>query len=384
LGGGATIRGFSKVSLLVFNEAAYVEESVYEAAAPFLAASKESRMILISTPFGQNGYLWRAWNSEFFAKSQVAAEQCPLITKDFLEKERASIDTLSFEREYHAVFLSSQDAYFPTELIASRTQAYTLVETPLTQHEGMAFYLGADWARVEGGDRTVLTVLGVNRENHGKVLWIKSFEGISYVDQVEYVQWLHRQWQFRRISSDASAHATNDMLRRKMLPVDSVKFTTGRKVEMYGRLKSALEADRLILPQHPNLQRELSTFQYKISPGGNLLLHHAQGGHDDYPDSLALATQVLTKDRGKSGFVAMRRHPYTLRDSLLPSPPILPPYRRQERPMVISECEVCHGPITTGQEYIGPEARRHARCPEPPSTDERAWSGEVESTAEDG
>jgi hypothetical protein len=371
--GGATIRGLSKVSLLVFNEAAYVDESLYEAAAPFLATTRGAKMILISTPFGQNGYLWRAWNSEFFAKSHVTAEQCPLIPKDFLEKEKASHDTLSFEKEYHAIFLSAQDAYFPTELIMSRTQAYTLVETPLAEHAGMSFYLGADWARVEGGDRSVLTVLGANRKDSGKVLWIKSFEGTSYVDQIRYVEWLHRQWHFLRIYSDASAHAVNDELKSESLPVEPVKFSAAQKVELYGRLKAALEADRLVLPQHPHLQRELSTFQYKFSVSGNLLLHHAEGGHDDFPDSLALAAQVLTRERrGKPGIVAR-----PLSRNYFPGSGVVSPskmvalYRNQGRPAIVGLCEVCLGPITTGQAYVGPEARRHARCPErPPADDE--------------
>jgi hypothetical protein len=41
----------------------------------------------------------------------------------------------------------------------------------------------------------------------------------------------------------------------------------------------------------------LSTFEYKISDLGNLLLHHVAGGHDDFPDSLALAARELTKER---------------------------------------------------------------------------------------
>lgn len=317
-GGGVTIRGFSRVSLLVVNEAAWVAEDVYQAAGPFLAASEGGKVVLISTPFGQGGYLWRAWNSELFAKSHVAAERCPLISAEFLEKERASMDSLSFESEYHAAFLSARNAYFPTELIARCTQAYALVESPLEEHRGMAFVLGADWARVEGGDRTVLTVVGVGADGRGRVLWLKSFEGTSYVDQAAYVGWLHGLWRFRRIYSDASAHAVNDLLRSKSLPVTPVPFSAPSKVELYSRLKAALEADRLVLPRHEALLRELSTFEYRISSGGNLLLHAITGGHDDYPDSLGLAARDLTKERESPGAarIVLWRRPDPLKDRL--------------------------------------------------------------------
>src|SRR5207253_102723 len=113
--------------------------------------------------------------------------------------------------------------------------------------------------------------------------------------------WLHGLWRFRRIYSDASAHAVNDLLRAKSIPVEPVSFSLQGKVELYGRLKATLEADRLVLPQHAALLRELSTFEYRISTSGNLLLHASAGGHDDFPDSLALAARTLTRSRPDDG-----------------------------------------------------------------------------------
>ncbi len=297
VGGGITIRGFSKVSLLVFNEAAWVAEEVYQAAGPFLAASEGGKVVLISTPFGQSGYLWRAWNSPLFAKLGVPSSASPLISAAFLAKERQAMDPLSYASEYEARFLSSQNAYFPTELVQRCVQAYPLVEAPLPAHDGLARDLGADWGRVEGGDRTVLTVVGMDGEGLGKVLWLKAFEGTDYVQQAAYVAWLHGLWGFRRIHADASNHAVVDALKAKALPVDPVVFTAPSKAELYGRLKAALEAGKLVLPDHRDLLRELSTFEYTISVRGNLLLHHGVGGHDDYPDSLALAARPLTRPR---------------------------------------------------------------------------------------
>ncbi|MEE9593453.1 MAG: hypothetical protein V3W28_07725, partial [Thermoplasmata archaeon] len=169
----------------------------------------------------------------------------------------------------------------------------------------LARYLGCDWGRVEGGDRTVLTVVGVDSDGRGRVLWLKPFAGTDYVQQAAYVAWLHGLWHFRRIHADASNHAVVDALKAKSLPVDPVVFTAPSKAELYGRLKAAMEAGKLVLPDHRDLLRELSTFEYRISPRGNLLLHHAAGGHDDYPDSLALAARALTQRRGKPGAVRL-------------------------------------------------------------------------------
>src|SRR5439155_2932242 len=232
---------------------------------------------------------------------------------------------------------------------------YALVEAPLEEHVGMARYLGADWARVEGGDCTVLTVLGVDPSGVGRVLWLKTFEGASYVDQAAYVGWLHGLWRFRRIYSDASAHAVNDLLRSKSLPVEPVTFSLQGKVELYSRLKAALEADRLVLPQHAALLRELSTFEYRISTSGNLLLHAVEGGHDDFPDSLALAARTLTRERGKAGpvlFPAMG----------LRAPGLAPSPFRRPGPQVVGTCTRCGGPIVDEAAWIV-RPPMHLRCP---------------------
>ncbi len=296
--GSATIRGFSRVSVVVANEAAWIADETFAAIQPFLAVSgAHAKLVLASTPFGQAGFLWRAFNNPAFARHHVTEISSPLIPADFVDKERGSMDALTFASEWNATFISGQSSYFPTELVVRCTESYDLVETPLPQQAELDFYLGADWARVEGGDRTVLTVVGIDREGHGRVLWIKTFEGTSYVDQANYVAWLDKQWGFSRIFSDASAFATNDMLASRGLPVEPVVFSQPGKVELYSRLKAAMESGRLTIPNHPDLLREVSTFQYKVSDAGNLLLHHAAGGHDDYPDSLALAAHELTRER---------------------------------------------------------------------------------------
>ena len=357
VGGGVTIRGFSKVSLLVFNEAAWVAEEVYQAAGPFLAASEGGKVVLISTPFGQGGYLWRAWNSPLFAKLGVPSSASPLISDRFLAKERETMDALSYASEYEARFLSSQNAYFPTDLVQRCVQAYPLAESPLPEHEGLVRYLGADWGRVEGGDRTVLTVVGIDKEGRGRVLWLKAFEGTDYVEQAAYLAWLHGLWNFKRIHADASNHAVVDALRAKALPVNPVVFTAPSKAELYGRLKASLEAGRLVLPDHRDLLRELSTFEYRITERGHLLLHHAVGGHDDYPDSLALAARDLTKRRGgRAGPVRMRLRP----PGPAERPTLLP--RRPLSPRTPPTCVRCGAPIEGA--FTDPGAPRHVECPE--------------------
>ena len=68
-------------------------------------------------------------------------------------------------------------------------------------------------------------------------------------------------------------------------------ITTGSKSKqaMYQRLKKDIEDEALALPNHRRLIRELTTLEYTYTENGYLKISHPQGGHDDYPDGLALA-----------------------------------------------------------------------------------------------
>src|SRR5262249_15643551 len=55
-----TVRGFSGVALLVIDEASRVSDALYCAVRPMLAVSK-GRLVALSTPFGQRGWFYEAW-----------------------------------------------------------------------------------------------------------------------------------------------------------------------------------------------------------------------------------------------------------------------------------------------------------------------------------
>jgi phage FluMu gp28-like protein len=74
-----TIRGFSGVNLLVVDEAARVSEDLYQAIRPMLAVSG-GRIILLSTPYGEQGFFYETWrNRENWHRAKVTAPECPRI-----------------------------------------------------------------------------------------------------------------------------------------------------------------------------------------------------------------------------------------------------------------------------------------------------------------
>jgi hypothetical protein len=114
-----TVRGFSAVSLLLVDEASRVEDELYDAVRPMLAVSNGS-MWLMSTPNGKRGFFWEEWSmgGDQWKRVEVPATECPRISKEFLERERARAWREEwFRQEYMCEFLDSDDWVFPRDLI---------------------------------------------------------------------------------------------------------------------------------------------------------------------------------------------------------------------------------------------------------------------------
>ena len=85
------IRGFSKASMLIIDEAARVPDGLYKALRPMLAVG-DGDLWLLSTPMGRRGFFFEEFEyggEERWERFRVTAMECaPRITAGFLEEER--------------------------------------------------------------------------------------------------------------------------------------------------------------------------------------------------------------------------------------------------------------------------------------------------------
>jgi Terminase large subunit, T4likevirus-type, N-terminal len=117
-GSEKTIRGFSGVDLLVLDEAARVDDSLYHAVRPMLAVSGGA-LIMLSTPAGRRGVFFEEWTEGVgWERYEVPAEECPRISEAFLEEERRSLPRRIFDQEYRCAFVETEDAVFSFEDVA--------------------------------------------------------------------------------------------------------------------------------------------------------------------------------------------------------------------------------------------------------------------------
>jgi len=116
-GSEATIRGFSSVALLLVDEAARVSDELYLSIRPMLAVSNGA-LWLMSTPYGKRGFFHKEWEGgKGWERLRVTGYECPRISPEFLEEERATMGERWFRQEYLCEFSEVSSGMFDGDLV---------------------------------------------------------------------------------------------------------------------------------------------------------------------------------------------------------------------------------------------------------------------------
>jgi len=118
-GNESTIRGFSSVALLLIDEASRVDEALYHAVRPMIAANSEAAIWLMSTPNGRQGFFYDEWSQggPEWTRIEAPATNCPRIRPEFLAEERRHLTDQVFRQEYLCEFVAADFSYFDPESI---------------------------------------------------------------------------------------------------------------------------------------------------------------------------------------------------------------------------------------------------------------------------
>jgi hypothetical protein len=81
-----------------------------------MLAVSQGRLIGLSTPFGRQGWLSDAWHSsEPWERIRITAQECPRISREFLEEEKRKMPERWFRQEFGCEFLDPLDSVFRQE-----------------------------------------------------------------------------------------------------------------------------------------------------------------------------------------------------------------------------------------------------------------------------
>lgn len=145
-----SVKGYSRPSLIILDEAAYIEDATYFAIRPMLTGNPDAVVAILSTPWGKQGFFYRAWNEgtkwhkifvrppftlqgnnkiipyirentfrDNWARRNVSAYFSPRHTLDHLEEELEEIGAIWWRQEYECEFVDNINAVFATDDIDS-------------------------------------------------------------------------------------------------------------------------------------------------------------------------------------------------------------------------------------------------------------------------
>lgn len=334
------IRGFT-VDLLLVDEAAFVSDDVLEGAAlPTITAreAEGARVVMACTAWEASGLFYRfAMQGEGghddvetfrWRLADASTDNGGWITPGYIDLMRSTMDPLRWRTEYECEFVQGGAGFFSRDDLMAAVSPYCL--TPPDQAEGGTVVLGADWGnRIDSHAVTLLGVVddyGLNGHPVFFLPWLETSQA-RYRVQVDRVARIakaapRRGWrggftagntgvpflhpgqangyQVAQVLSETNGvggpatEALEDALGEWR--VTRVNTTQASKELAFGRLLDLLSSDALVLPDEPQLLRELAGLEASPTGNGGVRIAAAGSGHDDLALSLSFAALALTPD----------------------------------------------------------------------------------------
>ena len=276
-----------ELDLLIIDEAARIDRKVWEQFLFPALASRQGKVIFISTPRGKN-WFWEQNNKakERGASFHFTSVENPHFPKEEWERAKEMLPAHIFKQEYMAEFLDDASAVF-------RNVKDIVNEGILSDAAKGRFYtMGVDLGKYH--DYTVLTVIDKLTHN---VVHIDRFKEIDWNLQTARIKVIAKRYNNARIVIDSTGlgDPITDNLRTQGLLVDDLKFSNKSKQQLIEKLMIWIEEKNFSIPPHAELLNELDSFGYRLSDSGTLTYSAPSGQNDDCVSSLALAIWQLQK-----------------------------------------------------------------------------------------
>lgn len=294
---GLAIRGKSN-DVIVEEESPYIKDKIVKTVIIPTGATKPNlKYIKIGTPFGKNHFYEASMNDRWKVHHYDYSHgiRTNLITQEFIDEQKENLTSTQFNTEYGALFVDDSDSYFTFELINNCIENKDIIDTRVSEIRKKSTYvLGLDIARF-GEDKTVYIVLEKPfDEDKIYTHYIFETEYKPLTDVIERVKFLHSQYNFEKVIIDETGLGAGvvDSLKSHLQDrLEGVTFTMKSKQDLYTNLQKLMERGKIRLLNHKKLLFELIDLKKSIAKDEkNVLIHHPDKGHDDYPSALALAT----------------------------------------------------------------------------------------------
>ena len=295
-----TARG-NNCTRLIIDEAAYIKEEIdgqnfwYNIVVPLLKA-KGKTAILISTPFGKQGFFYdlcmkgyRGEEGYCYINKTIYDDE--LITREEIEELKKGYPQMAWECEFECKFLSNALSVFPD-------YEERFVEGFNFNFNKSNICCGIDLSSV-GEDNTVVTFINdknqveqhiINGELDYKYRQIANLIN-SYNPRLTYIE--------SNSIGDVMINEIKKYVKNKQ-KVQSFTTTNETKKIQVGLVSVAITNKEITFDKNNKiLYSELGTFSYKLSKNNNITYAATAGNHDDTVMSLCLAMQAKEDSKYK-------------------------------------------------------------------------------------
>lgn len=293
-----TARG-NNCTRLIIDEAAYIKEEIdgqnfwYNIVVPLLKA-KGKTAILISTPFGKQGFFYdlcmkgyRGEEGYCYINKTIYDDE--LITREQIEELKKGYPQMAWECEFECKFLSNALSVFP-DYEERFVEGFSFNKSNIC--------CGIDLSSV-GEDNTVVTFINdknqveqhiINGELDYKYRQIANLIN-SYNPRLTYIE--------SNSIGDVMINEIKKYVKNKQ-KVQAFTTTNETKKVQVGLVSVAITNKEITFDKNNKiLYSELGTFSYKLSKNNNITYAATAGNHDDTVMSLCLAMQAKEDSKYK-------------------------------------------------------------------------------------
>jgi len=259
---GYGIMGFT-IDLLIADEAAWIKEEVWNSIVPALAVTKGT-LWLLSTPWLSEGFYFDCFNDPNFTNFHQSSEDCPRITKEFLERQRQRFTKQQYSQMYLGEFVDDFKRVFSDKWI----NEVCVIEQQSEQKEG---FLGVDIAGM-GEDES--TFEGLKRQDDKLIQFHHETTTKTRTTQtIQKIKELDIKFEFRKIGVDDGGMGIgvfdqlleDDQTRHKIIALNNARRIIDKddkqkklqKEEMYNNLVATGERGEIKLLDDKDIKASL-------------------------------------------------------------------------------------------------------------------------------
>jgi hypothetical protein len=286
---GSNIRGYGgRDNMIIVDEAAFIDDSIFQQVFSPMMAVGNGDFILLSTPFGKKGFLWERFNDDSWHTVQVPTSANPLVPDSFIEEQRKNLTNTQFKQEILGQFDEASNSFFTREELMNCVKEDVKRDSETT-------FLGVDLAS-SGADESVYVCI----DGEGNIFDIEHTSDKPMTDAMGRINDLDTFYNFNKIVIDSTSlgQGVVDQVKETLgNKVEGFKFTNPKKQNLYNTLKNELQENNISYEHIPGksdrpenkMVSQCLELERSYTSGGRMKIEHPPGGHDDFSDALALS-----------------------------------------------------------------------------------------------